>query len=161
MYLRAKNSLIRTALPSDKAESQAAHPILDLNLRVLQINDKMEFRLELDQSQLKVLFRQMIEESLKDHFRFVCLDEEATCPELSSVKKKRISSYTIDRKSALSVREVGLLEKLSEGWTNPQIADHFGLTLSTVKSHLQSVFLKLGVNNRHKAAEEYRRLFAT
>jgi hypothetical protein len=113
MYLRAKNSLIRTASPSDKAESQAAHPIMDLNLRVMQINNKMEFRLELDQSQLMDFFRQMIEESLKDHFRFVCLDEETTCPELSSVKKKRISSYTIDRKSALSEREVELLEKLS------------------------------------------------
>jgi DNA-binding CsgD family transcriptional regulator len=161
MYLHAKNSLISMAKPSDKAESQTAHPVLDLNLQLLQINNKMEFKLELDQSQLMYFFKQMMEESLKDHFRIVCLDEEATCTESTTVKKKRISSYTIDRKSSLTVREVEILKELSNGLTNPQIAAHFELTVATVKSHIQSIFLKLGVNNRHKAAEEYRRLFET
>lgn len=35
-----------------------------------------------------------------------------------------------------------------EGMTNPEIADHLGITAVTVKSHLRQVFAKLGVRGR-------------
>ena len=159
MYLRAKNSRIKMALSSGNTENQVTRPVLDLNLQVRKINSKMELKLEVEQCQVLEFFRQMIEESLKDHFRFVCLEEEASCSELTSDKVKRISSYSIDRKSALSGREVEILEKISMGWSNRKIADYFELAETTVKSHVQSIFLKLGVKSRHKAGIEYRNLF--
>lgn len=36
----------------------------------------------------------------------------------------------------------------ARGWTNQEIADHMGVSLNTVKSHLSEVMEKLGVTNR-------------
>jgi LuxR family maltose regulon positive regulatory protein len=41
---------------------------------------------------------------------------------------------------------------VSAGHTNAQIAESLFLAESTVKSHLRSVFAKLGVNSRQEAA---------
>lgn len=52
----------------------------------------------------------------------------------------------------LSRRESTVLAKVALGQTNAQIAASLFLAESTVKSHLRSVFAKLGVNSRHEAA---------
>ena len=36
----------------------------------------------------------------------------------------------------------------ARGWTNQEIADHMGVSLNTVKSHLSEAMEKLGVTNR-------------
>jgi DNA-binding NarL/FixJ family response regulator len=53
---------------------------------------------------------------------------------------------------ALSHRESTVLAKVALGQTNAEIAASLFLAESTVKSHLRSVFAKLGVNSRHEAA---------
>src|SRR5919202_185344 len=52
----------------------------------------------------------------------------------------------------LTERELGVLELVAEGATNPQIAQRLGLSANTVKFHLRHIFLKLGVGNRTEAA---------
>lgn len=52
----------------------------------------------------------------------------------------------------LSHREKQVLRLVSAGYTNRQIADELYLTESTVKSHLYSVFTKLGARSRAEAA---------
>jgi DNA-binding NarL/FixJ family response regulator len=54
--------------------------------------------------------------------------------------------------SGLSVRQREILELLSEGLTNAQIAKRLFLTESTVKQHLRSAYKALGVSNRTEAA---------
>ncbi len=51
----------------------------------------------------------------------------------------------------LSDRELEVLKLMSEGLTNPEIADHLIISLSTVKTHLVHIFNKLGVRNRAEA----------
>jgi DNA-binding NarL/FixJ family response regulator len=53
---------------------------------------------------------------------------------------------------SLTIRELGVLRLLAEGWTNRQIAAELHLSLSTVKRHLERIISKLGVSDRTQAA---------
>ncbi len=52
----------------------------------------------------------------------------------------------------LSRRETDVLRLITEGYTNAQISELLEISANTVKSHLNSVFNKLGVNDRTQAA---------
>jgi LuxR family maltose regulon positive regulatory protein len=53
--------------------------------------------------------------------------------------------------SALSRRETGILKLIAEGLSNKEIARSLDIGPETVKSHLKSVFTKLGVERRAQA----------
>ena len=55
----------------------------------------------------------------------------------------------------LSPRERGVLELVSRGLTNGQIARELSLSVHGVKFHLGSIFRKLGVQNRTAATALY------
>ena len=57
----------------------------------------------------------------------------------------------------LTVRERELVEVLSRGWTNQQIANRTGISENTVKYHLKNLYEKLGVKNRAMAVAIYSR----
>lgn len=52
----------------------------------------------------------------------------------------------------LTAREREVLTHLSNGKTNKEIADVFGLSEKTVKAHVTGIFKSLGVTNRTEAA---------
>lgn len=52
----------------------------------------------------------------------------------------------------LTPREAEVLFWVAQGKTNPEIAMIAGVQLTTVKKHLESTFMKLGVENRTAAA---------
>jgi DNA-binding NarL/FixJ family response regulator len=52
----------------------------------------------------------------------------------------------------LSPREMDVLALLVKGKSNREIAAELNLSLGTVKSHLSSMYKKLGVSNRTQAA---------
>ncbi len=52
----------------------------------------------------------------------------------------------------LSRRETDVLRLVTEGYTNVQIAEVLDISAHTVKSHVNSLFNKLGVNDRTQAA---------
>ncbi len=52
----------------------------------------------------------------------------------------------------LSRRETDVLRLIAEGYTNTQISDLLGISANTVKTHVNGVFNKLGVNDRTQAA---------
>jgi len=55
----------------------------------------------------------------------------------------------------LTYREAQVLEGLSRGLTNHEIAAELQIHTSTVKAHLTTIFRKLGVSNRTQAAVRY------
>ncbi len=57
--------------------------------------------------------------------------------------------------SHLTAREYELLKLLAEGYLNKEIADQLTLSISTVKNHLQNIYLKLHVQNRSEAIIKY------
>lgn len=54
-------------------------------------------------------------------------------------------------------RQREVLDLLTEGLTNGQIAERLGLTLYGAKWHVSEVLTKLGVSSREDAAEYWRR----
>jgi two-component system, NarL family, response regulator LiaR len=59
-----------------------------------------------------------------------------------------------DEGPVLSDRERQVLRLVAEGFPNKQIAGALGITASTVKFHLSSIFTKLGVDNRAQAVAQ-------
>ncbi|OZM83071.1 response regulator transcription factor [Pseudonocardia sp. MH-G8] len=56
-----------------------------------------------------------------------------------------------DALADLSDRELDVLRLIAGGFTNARISEELFLSTSTVKSHIQSVFGKLGIKNRTQA----------
>jgi DNA-binding NarL/FixJ family response regulator len=52
----------------------------------------------------------------------------------------------------LTDREEQVLARVARGRTNNEIADELFITLSTVKTHVTALMLKLGVRNRVEIA---------
>lgn len=58
----------------------------------------------------------------------------------------------------LTARERDILRLTARGYKNKDIAQELGIAEQTVKNHLTSVFLKLGVRNRTEAALKFQKL---
>lgn len=56
---------------------------------------------------------------------------------------------------ALSAREQKILALLSQGRAYKEIGDDLGISISTVRTHLQSIYRKLHVRSRTEAAVKY------
>ncbi len=61
-------------------------------------------------------------------------------------------------KLELSTRELEILGLMAEGNSNQEIADRIFVSLSTVKTHNQNLFVKLDVKRRTQAIEKAKRL---
>lgn len=60
--------------------------------------------------------------------------------------------------SALSRRELEIMDYLVDGWSNAEIASALGIGQRTVRFHLEGIFGKLGVSRRGEAVREAVRL---
>lgn len=82
--------------------------------------------------------------------------DQALAPTLRAARTGQLSIPQPGRRQifppALSHRESAVLAKVALGQTNAEIAASLFLAESTVKSHLRSVFAKLGVSSRDEAA---------
>lgn len=58
----------------------------------------------------------------------------------------------------LSNREYEVLQLLAQGYSNADIANTLFLSISTIKTHVSNILLKLDVNNRTQATEKAKRL---
>jgi DNA-binding NarL/FixJ family response regulator len=58
----------------------------------------------------------------------------------------------------ITKRELEVLQLMAEGLSNKEIADRLFLSLSTVKSHSNNLFDKLGVQRRTQAIDQGRKL---
>jgi DNA-binding NarL/FixJ family response regulator len=76
-------------------------------------------------------------------------DEKIPAPEAAEDAEHRAEA---DRIEALTPREIEVLTLLSQGQTNPQIAQHLMVSRGTVKIHVQHIISKLGVSDRTQAA---------
>ena len=68
------------------------------------------------------------------------------------LKKKEV----ID--SEISTRELEILDMLSQGYLNKEIADKLFIAVGTVKQHIYKIYKKLHVQNRVEAVNKYKHL---
>ncbi|MGE2731099.1 LuxR C-terminal-related transcriptional regulator [Mycolicibacterium vaccae] len=84
--------------------------------------------------------------------------EEVYCPAVVSevllrrARAVRGSGRRFGRNPALTAREAQILHLLRHGHTNQDIAAHLSIAVHTVKSHVHTLFKKLGVRSRAEAA---------
>lgn len=62
------------------------------------------------------------------------------------------------RELNVSKRELEVLQLMSEGLSNDEIADRLFVSLSTVKTHSRNLFEKLGVTRRTQAVDKAKKL---
>jgi len=60
--------------------------------------------------------------------------------------------------ASITAREQQVLQLVSAGLSNREIAAQFSLAESTVKTHLKNIYRKLGVNSRTRAVAQARAL---
>lgn len=87
---------------------------------------------------------------------------EGGSPMTSQIARKVVASFaTPARETAmpagatLSLREREILEALSRGLQNKEIADHYRLSIATVRAHLRNIYEKLHVQNRTEATRKW------
>ncbi|SEG47256.1 response regulator transcription factor [Marinobacterium lutimaris] len=68
------------------------------------------------------------------------------------IDEHRRSAKVINDLDILTSREKDVLIKISEGLSNPDIADKLNINQHTVKTHIYNIFKKIGVQNRTQAA---------
>lgn len=88
------------------------------------------------------------------------LASDSNIPGAASVLK--LLKQNVERTEILpepiSPRELEVLRLLMEGYTNRQISEKLYVSAETVKSHVASIFRKLGVNSRTQAALQAREM---
>jgi DNA-binding CsgD family transcriptional regulator len=57
----------------------------------------------------------------------------------------------VNQAVSLTAREVEILRELARGERNGAIAQRLGIAERTVKAHLESIYMKLGVSSRAAA----------
>jgi len=63
-----------------------------------------------------------------------------------------IRRQTVGRPPAsLTVRQLEVLGSVSKGFTNREIADQFGISPESVKTHLENIFKRIGASSRSEA----------
>ena len=76
--------------------------------------------------------------------------DESTGPNTQAIKALGLSS-----------RELQVLQKLSSGASNQEIADELYVSVNTIKTHLKNAFIKLEVSNRVQAINKLKDLNIT
>lgn len=73
------------------------------------------------------------------------------------VEHLRPATAASNEHGALTPREQNVLDLLAEGLLYKEIAEREGLSISTVKAHIHSIYKKLHVSSREEALEKYGR----
>ncbi|MCB0556908.1 MAG: response regulator transcription factor [Phaeodactylibacter sp.] len=82
-------------------------------------------------------------------------------PMSRDIARKVLSSFHTHNKKAgegfenLTPQQLLILEQLSQGLLNKEIADRLGISEGTVKQHNYAIYKKLQVNNRTEAVQKY------
>ena len=78
--------------------------------------------------------------------------------EKSDEKKSSTDLKAYDNENVLSKRELEILELVSQGLSNKEIAEQLNISRYTVESHIKHIYRKLVVCNRAKAVDTARSL---
>lgn len=75
-------------------------------------------------------------------------------PMSPSIARQVIASFRPEKHSVLSERETEVLQKLSNGTNNKQIADDLFVSTNTIKAHIKNIYKKLHVHSRAEAVSK-------
>ncbi|MBN8643272.1 MAG: response regulator transcription factor [Flavobacteriales bacterium] len=92
-------------------------------------------------------------EALKDLF-------DGGSPMTGSIARKVVASFSKinasnENTQSLTIREIEILNLLSKGLLNKEVANELNISTGTVKKHVQNIYEKLHVNTRVEAVNKY------
>jgi DNA-binding CsgD family transcriptional regulator len=90
----------------------------------------------------------------KPQVQTVFIEKEVVLEPLSAP----IVNETELQKLNLSTREYEVLQLLAQGYSNAEIAERLFVSLSTIKTHVSNLFVKMDVKSRTQAIEKAKRL---
>jgi DNA-binding CsgD family transcriptional regulator len=155
MSPRAKKHSVKLPALQDRKGAGNARPLLDMNIQLIEVNDRMDLRISCNKSQFIGFFACLSEKYFFQGINIRGL-EDKVCNDIIPVPDERkVTPDMIRRVNALSGRQREIFERLLKGLSNTQIADEMKLAVNTIKNHNQDIFLKLGVPNRYVAIALY------
>ena len=95
------------------------------------------------------LLRSVVKTSAKDYVDVLVIEFAKTM--LGGLAKPNMRIAALTATANLSLKEQEVLEELTNGRSNKEIARALGLSENTVKTHLKGVFSKLNVGSRGEA----------
>jgi two-component system, NarL family, response regulator LiaR len=99
------------------------------------------------------LLKDVEPQELADGVRRVCRGEALIHPAIASrVLREVVEPQRDTDRETLTPRETDVLRLLGKGLANKRIALELGISERTVKTHVSSIFTKLGVTDRTQAA---------
>jgi two-component system, NarL family, nitrate/nitrite response regulator NarL len=98
------------------------------------------------------LSKEMDRDAILDAVAAVARGEVVLSPEVQTGMVREIQRRETVTRPRLSSRELEVLALAADGSSTPEIAGRLHLSAATVKTHLQSVYDKLGVTDRTSAA---------
>lgn len=95
--------------------------------------------------------RQFIRRKVEVVERQIIIEKEVPVPVVSATSREEIMLRT-----GLSDRETEVLQLIIAGHSNQEIADRLFVSLSTIKTHVSNIFIKLEVTRRSQAIRKAR-----
>ena len=123
---------------------------------VLTIHEGREYLIEtLELGALGYVLKDSDSSSLSKAIRDAYIGESYIQPKLAATLVREFNttkSRRISENNELTRREYEVLSLIAEGLNNKSIADKLFISEKTVKNHVSSIFRKINVNDRTKAA---------
>ena len=129
--------------------------LLDINMNVKEMNNDIVLNIRFNGNQLIDFFKYMVEKSFSENLIQVDHNNVGSVKELTVNENDLAPVLWVDDETYLTYREVEIMERLSKGRLNKEIADDLGLKDNTVRNHLQNIYHKFKVSNRSEAIIEY------
>jgi len=155
MELKKNNPGIKSLARPRSTKIKNVISLIDVNMNVKELKQDIVLNIRFDRNQLADVFRYMAEKSFSEDFHLSDIENEDPFRKLTVNQKDSTPVLWIDDKNYLTCREIEIMERLSEGLLNKEIADELGLKVNTVRNHLQNIYPKLGVGNRSEAIIAY------
>jgi len=159
MSRRANNSAIKLSALSKMENDRKALPLLNMNVELRELNESLNVNINFEKPQFIDFFGNLLADYILRRLNFVTPEGQCFNNILSVSDKDNFSLDKINRLKALSERQLEIFERLLRGLSNYEISGELNIKVSTVKNHLNEVYLKLGVPNRSVAITQYRDLF--
>jgi DNA-binding NarL/FixJ family response regulator len=148
-----------------KATGLIKRRLPEVKIIVLTVHEEAESLFEAFQSGARgFLLKKARAEELIAALRGVLRGEAHLSPMLTGkladefVRLARAHSLPQGVEISLTTREQEVLWEIVKGANNRQIAASLSISVNTVKNHVSSILVKLGVRDRHQAAEQACRL---
>jgi DNA-binding CsgD family transcriptional regulator len=159
MSHRASNSAIKLSALSKMEEDRKGLPLLNINAQLRELNESINININFEKPQFIDFFGNLLADYILRRLNFITPEGEYFNNILSITDKDNFLLDKINRLKALSERQLEVFERLLRDLSNYEISRELNIKVNTVKSHLNEVYLKLGVPNRYVAIAQYRDLF--